>query len=390
MQFSSTTYSVGEGDGKATISVVRGGNTSTAVKVNYATRSDPSYVKCDVANGQASERCDYATTVGVLRFAPGEVEKSFSVPIIDDAFVEGTEVVQLLLSNPVGTSLGAAATATLTIIDNDTTQPSSATNPYLNNSFFVRQHYLDFLSREPDEGGFNGWVNVLNGCGPGQGGLGSPTNCDRVHVSSGFYRSAEFTDRGYFVYRFYEAVLGVGRLPRYVEFIPDMASISGFASQAEQEQNIADFIALFMARGEFTSRYGASIPASGAAQFVQQLEGAAQLTLPESAVTQPGQPEQIGRSELIRRMGAGERTAAQTLRSFVEQQVVYDKFFFRGFVAMQYFGYLRRDPDDAGYSDWVRVLTNGDAPTGIAPGNYRHMIFGFMYSPEYRERFGTP
>ena len=123
-------------------------------------------------------------------------------------------------------------------------------------------------------------MNVLNDCGPAQGGLGSPTNCDRVHVSSGFYRSAEFTDRGYFVYRFYEAVLGVGRLPRYAEFIPDMASISGFASAAEQEQNIADFIALFMARGEFTSRYGASIPASAGA--VWQQRRCAQLAGPKA------------------------------------------------------------------------------------------------------------
>ena len=72
----------------------------------------------------------------------------------------------------------------------------------------------------------------------------------------------------------------------------------------------------------------------------------------------------------------------------VEQKAVYDKFFFRGFVAMQYFGYLRRDPDSGGYSDWVDVLTNGRG--AIAPQDYRHMIFGFTYSPEYRERFGTP
>jgi hypothetical protein len=361
------------------------GDTSGTGKIAYATRADAGFFRCDVVNGVASERCDYSTTVGTLRFGAGEIQKSFVVPIADDAFVEGTESVSLSLYTPTSANVSIAA---LTITDNDATPPTTANNPFNINSFFVRQHYLDFLAREPDAGGLNGWLNVLNTCGSGQGPLGFDPACDRVHVSSGFYRSAEFTDRGYFVYRFYEAVLGVGRLPRYAEFIPDMASISGFASAAEQEQNIADFIALFMARGEFTSRYGASIPASGAAQFVQQLEGAAQLTLPESAVTQPGQPEQVGRSEMIRRMGAGERSAAQTLRSFVEQKAVYDKFFFRGFVAMQYFGYLRRDPDSGGYSDWVDVLTNGRG--AIAPQDYRHMIFGFVYSVEYRERFGQP
>jgi hypothetical protein len=48
---------------------------------------------------------------------------------------------------------------------------------------------------------------------------------------------------------------------------------------------------------------------------------------------------------------------------------------------MQYFGYLRRDPDTIGYNNWVTTLTND-------PSNYRHMIFGFLYSNEYRGRFG--
>jgi len=50
-------------------------------------------------------------------------------------------------------------------------------------------------------------------------------------------------------------------------------------------------------------------------------------------------------------------------------------------VAMQYFGYLRRDPDTIGYDNWVTTLT-------ADPSNFRHMIFGFIYSTEYRQRFG--
>ena len=78
------------------------------------------------------------------------------------------------------------------------------------------------------------------------------------------------------------------------------------------------------------------------------------------------------------------------MRAFIEQKVVWDAYFYRAFVAMQYFGYLRRDPEDAGYNDWVDVLTNGRASAGVAPGDYRHLIFGFVYSVEYRERFGKP
>ena len=102
----------------------------------------------------------------------------------------------------------------------------------------------------------------------------------------------------------------------------------------------------------------------------------------------PHAPTALTRSQLISKMASGERTAAQTLRSFIEQQVVYDKFFFRGFVAMQYFGYMRRDPEQAGYDDWVDVMTNGRG--AVQPKDYRHLIFGFIYSPEYRERFGQP
>jgi hypothetical protein len=87
-------------------------------------------------------------------------------------------------------------------------------------------------------------------------------------------------------------------------------------------------------------------------------------------------------------MASGEFTAAQTLRAFIEQKVVFDAFFYRAFVAMQYFGYLLRDPEPAGYDDWVDVLTNGRGT--IAPGDFRHLIFGFFYSVEYRQRFGPP
>jgi len=47
---------------------------------------------------------------------------------------------------------------------------------------------------------------------------------------------------------------------------------------------------------------------------------------------------------------------------------------------MQYFGYLRRNPDIL-YLDWIKVL---DAN----PADSRHMIDGFVNSTEYRHRFG--
>ena len=94
-------------------------------------------------------------------------------------------------------------------------------NPIDRTDFFVRQHYLDFLSREPDPPGYAGWQAVINNCSAGD------TTCDRVHVSAAFFQSPEFRERGYFVYRFYS--VSYARKPDYSEFVPDLARVSGFS-----------------------------------------------------------------------------------------------------------------------------------------------------------------
>jgi hypothetical protein len=251
------------------------------------------------------------------------------------------------------------------------------------NDYFVFQQYVDFLGRMPDSGGFNDWLSVLNNCGPAKGRLGSDPNCDVVHVSSGFFRSTEFSERGNWIYRFYHGALGAR--PLLAQFKPDMRRLNGFQSPTELENNRAAFIADFMGRPAFQNIYSGLTSAANAAQFIAKLEEKAGVTLPSSATTQPGQPPQFGRQELINKMQSGEFTAAQTLRAFIEQKVVFDAFFFKAFVAMQYFGYLNRDPEDAGYNDWVDVLTNGRG--SIPPGDFRHLIFGFVWSVEYREKF---
>jgi uncharacterized repeat protein (TIGR01451 family) len=378
--------SVNEGETTASITVTRT-NTAAAATVDYAT-NDFLAARCDTVPANASAKCDYTTAGGTLRFAAGESSKTIVISIIDDAFVEGNETLTISLSNPTGAGLflGSPSSATITVVDNDT--DVNAANSYLNNAFFVRQQYLDFLLREPDTAGYADWFAVLNNCGPQLGGLGAPAGCDRVHVSSGFFRSPEFGEKGYWLYRFYESALG--RRPTFAEFMPEMRQLSGQMTDAEQEVRRADFIARFMQLPEFTNIYAGITDAGHAAQFIAKLEEKARVTLPASTQTDPGQPPQYGRQQLIDKMATGQFTAAQTLRAFIEQKVVWDTYFYRAFVAMQYFGYLRRDPEAAGYDDWVDVLTNGRASAGIQPGDYRHLIFGFIYSVEYRERFGKP
>jgi hypothetical protein len=127
-----------------------------------------------------------------------------------------------------------------------------------------------------------------------------------------------------------------------------------------------------------------------ASQLIALLETTAGVTLPATATTLPGQPPQYGRGDLISKRASGQFSVVETVKAFIEQKVVYDKYFPRGFVTMQYFAYLHRDPDAAGWNDWLDVLVNGRPSAGIAAGDYRHLIFGFIYSSEYRKRFGQP
>ena len=50
---------------------------------------------------------------------------------------------------------------------------------------------------------------------------------------------------------------------------------------------------------------------------------------------------------------------------------------------MEYFGYLRRDPDAEGYNHWLQKLNdfNGDFVRA-------EMVKAFITSTEYRQRFG--
>ena len=126
LQFSSTTYTVGEGGGSATVSVTRTGATDNAVSVNYAASNGTA-----TGGASCSTGVDYTTTSGTLSFASGVTNQTFSVPICDDVLSEGSETVNLALASPTGGVLGTPNTAVLTITDNDgqpTLQFSSATN----------------------------------------------------------------------------------------------------------------------------------------------------------------------------------------------------------------------------------------------------------------------
>jgi Metallo-peptidase family M12B Reprolysin-like/Calx-beta domain len=359
MQLSSSSYLVNEASGSVSVTVTRG-NTSGAATVNYRTSDAAGLTNCTIISNLASERCDYATAAGTLRFAAGESSKSFTIPLVNDVLVEDAETFTVTLSGATGTPLGAPQQATITIFDDDATPATS--NPIDNIPFFVTQQYIDFLGRLPDSTGFANWVATLNGCPNGGFGENDNPGCDRVHVSAGFFLSPEFQGRGYFAYRFYEVALD--RRPAYAEFVPDMAIVGGPQSPESEVLSKATYTEAWTQRPEFKTRYDALSHSA----YVNALEVNAEVVV-------------SNKQALIDALNGGQMTRGEVLRNIVESTAVGDKFFNRAFVAMQYFGYLRRDPDTVGFQNWLNTL-NAD------PSNFRHMIFGFLFSPEYRQRFG--
>ncbi|HZG54489.1 MAG TPA: Calx-beta domain-containing protein, partial [Pyrinomonadaceae bacterium] len=378
IQFGAPEFTANEGDGRITVVVTRFGPTTDTATVNYSTLDDSRSIRCDdnISNNRvAFARCDYMTTFDTLVFAPGESEKTFTVPLVDDGHDEPREFIQVRLTTPVGATLGTPSTATLNFEDND--EPNQP-NPIDTHGFFVRQHYLDFLSREPEADGLAAWTGVLNGCPDAfDGDAASPSaQCDRKLVSSSFFRSIEFELKGYFVYRFYRAAYN--RRPSYTEFVGDMRRVTGQTAEDVYARRRA-FGDAWVLRQEFVNRYGALTNAA----YVDALLVRYGLTAINT--TDPAAPDgdalvRLTRDDLVAALDAQHMTKAQVLRAIVQSREVDAAEYNGAFVAMQYYGYLRRAPEQSGYDAWLQVITRGDG--------YRVMVNGFMNSAEYRLRFG--
>jgi Tol biopolymer transport system component len=367
IQFSQSSFRVREsGPYGDTITVTRLGDLSRAATVDFATREMcPSTVACD---GAAWERSDYVRAEGTLRFAPGEATQTINITVIDDALIEIDEFFFVTLSNVVGASLGAQSESGVAITDNED-RDHPAQNPIDTPHFFVRMHYLDFLGREPEPSGLQAWVDVLGRCpNPFNLDRASPSAaCDRIHVSSSFFRSPESEFKGYWVFLFYRVSLG--RSPTYAEFLRDLRAISGQTAE-EVVAKKAAFASAWVQRAEFQAIYGDRVSAEG---FVDRLLQTAGLTL----------GGEVTRDTLVEDLRAGRKTQAEVVRAVAEHTAARAKEFNGAFVTMQYFGYLKRDPEEAGYNAWLNYLNAN-------PDDFRTMIHGFVNSVEYRLRFGRP
>jgi hypothetical protein len=365
MQFSSATYSVGEAGHSANVTVTRAGDTSSPATVEYMTFDDT-----------ATGRSDYTSTAGTLRFAAGETSKTFDVLVTDDRIDEADETLSVALLNPSdGFALGAPLSATVTIVDNDTGAATS--NPIDESQFFVRQHYLDFLGREPDASGFQFWTDEIEQCG-------SDAQCrevKRINVSAAFFLSIEFQETGFYVIRAQRVAFGrktadINERLTYREFIRAARSVGEGVVVGEAgaltrlEANKQAYAESLAASPAFVESFPVSL---GASEYVAALFVSAAVT-----------PTNAEREAAVAAYGGGGfagRVAA--LRSVSDSNSVRAAERNTAFVLMEYLGYLRRDPDQGGYNFWLGKLLEHN-------GNFvsAEMVKAFINSAEYRRRFG--
>lgn len=265
------------------------------------------------------------------------------------------------------------------------TNCSSSTNPIDTPSFFVRQHYLDFLNREPDTSGLNFWVNEITSCG-------SDTACievKRINVSAAFFLSIEFQETGYLAYRTHKSAFG--NLPGapvpivFSEFLQEAQQIGQGVQvnvgnwQAQLEANKQAYTLAFVQRGDFLAAFPNSMSAT---DFVAQLNTRA------GGVLSSG--EQASLVNILGATPSDVTKRSQVLRAVADDADLKSLEFNKAFVLMQYFGYLRRNPNAApdnnfdGYNFWLTKLNQFN-------GNFvnAEMVKAFITSLEYRQRFGS-
>lgn len=381
--FTNQPFSASEGAGHVNVQVAVVGPFSAPIQVDYATSDTLGATPCSTVNGNASSRCDYLATRGTLTFNPSSATvQTIAIPITDDAFVEGAETFKFTLSNVRGATLDTVNQLDVTINDNDSV---AGVNPIDDAGFFVRQHYIDFLNREPDTDGFNFWRNEIISCGSDQ----QCIEVKRINVSAAFFFSIEYQETGYLVYRIYKSAFGnLSGAPVPVTFQDFLAGTQAIGNgvqvnvgnwQAQLEANKVAFTQAFVQRADFLSAYPNTMTA---AEYVDKLNANA------GGVLSPSE-----RTNLINVLGATPADVAkraQVLRAVAEDGDLKTAEFNKAFVLMQYFGYLRRNPNDApqpnldfeGYNFWLTKLNNF--------GNYvdAELVKAFIISGEYRQRFG--
>jgi hypothetical protein len=276
--------------------------------------------------------------------------------------------------------------------------------PAENARFFVQQQYYDFLSRVPDQTGFDFWTGQIV---TPPGGCGTDLACisrRRVSVSNAFFFEQEYQKTGAFVYNLYRVAFGNNHpanlrnadtatscpapqpaptflgahLPRYEVFAADRARLDAAQLAATQLALATNFAA----RPEFTTLYPTSQTAE---MYVDALLGNIQAASGANLTSQ--------RAALITLFGTGGRGAVlyrladdDMAGNPINNRAFLDAEYNRAFVSTQYYGYMRRDGDVCGLNFWLRTVNN--FPLRSATGQ-NAMVCAFVTATEYQQRFSA-
>jgi hypothetical protein len=233
--------------------------------------------------------------------------------------------------------------------------------------YFVRQHYLDFLGREPDEAGFTFWSDEILSCGADAGCI----ERKRINVSAAYFLSIEFQETGGLVDSLYR--VSYGRRAVYAEFIPDTRTVAqnlivGRTGWEQQlEANRQAFLDAWVQRAAFRAAYDLLTND----RYVDALIAHTGISFTPSE-----------RDSLVNALTFGTLSRAGVLQRIAEDERFVAAKRNETFVMMEYFGYLRRDPDASGYQFWLNKLNQFG-------GNFEQaeMVKAFIVSGEYRDRF---
>jgi len=232
--------------------------------------------------------------------------------------------------------------------------------------YFVRQHYVDFLGREPDASGFNFWSDQILSCGVDAECIERRT----INVSAAYFLSIEFQETGGLVDGLYRA--SYNRRPQYAEFMPDTRTVAQGVIVGDGDwlgrlaANKQAFVDAWVQRPAFQTAYG----------------GLSNDRYVDALISHTAGNFNGDREALVNGLTSGALTRAGVLQQVVENEGFTRAKFNETFVMMEYFGYLRRDPDEGGYAFWLNKLNEFN-------GNFERaeMVKAFLVSSEYRGRF---
>ncbi|HSB26380.1 MAG TPA: matrixin family metalloprotease [Pyrinomonadaceae bacterium] len=243
---------------------------------------------------------------------------------------------------------------------------ATGTNPIDDYRFFITQHYLDLTGREPDQTTLEKLTAQFTQCG-------SRVDClkiRRLDLAASLLAQNELPSTGVFLHSLYTA--GFGRRPHLSEYESDRNALSTYNTDIEDGR--VAFALSFVQRAEFQRRYPTTLRAS---EFVDQLLG--------NVLQHTGIDLKTERTKLIGLYDGTNAGRAAVLSRVVSPASVIDAQYNQAFVLLQYFGYLRRDPDESGFNFWVNVLKSKPLRD---PSAARSMVCAFLTSTEYQNRFG--